>query len=85
MGKSIQFIWVNVTCSSTVFQILEEENKSLTTKVQELQNLLQNHQTSQDKETQEVLQLHSHLGSKITELYEFHEQIVSTLRKESNS
>ena len=68
-----------------MLQILEEENKSLTTKVQELQNLLQNHRTSQDKETQEVLQLHSHLGSKITELYEFHEQIVSTLRKESNS
>lgn len=64
---------------------LEEENKSLTTKVHELQNLLQNYRTSQDKETEEMLQLHSHLGSKITELYEFHEQIVATLRKESNS
>lgn len=68
-----------------VFQGLEEENKSLSIKVQELQTLLQNYRTSQDKETQEMLQLHGHLGNKITELYEFHEQIVATLRKESNS
>lgn len=64
---------------------LEEENKSLSAKVQDLQHLLQNYRTSQDNETDEMLRLHDHLGSKITELYEFHEQIVATLRKESNS
>ena len=76
---------VPVMCHIFVLQNLEEENKTLTSKVEELQNLLQNQRTSQDRETQEMLQLHNQLGSKITDLYEFHEQIVSTLRKESNS
>lgn len=57
----------------------------MSAKVQDLQHLLQNYRTSQDNETDEMLRLHDHLGSKITELYEFHEQIVATLRKESNS
>ena len=64
---------------------MEEENRSLHQKVHELQQLLQDYRTSQENERDEVIQLQDHLGSKITELYEFHEQILATLKKESNS
>lgn len=67
------------------FQALEEENRTLQKKVYDLQQLLTNHQSSQDRERDEVLQLQNSLGSKITELYEFHEQILATLQKESTS
>lgn len=66
-------------------QVLEEENRNVHQKVHELQQLLQDYRTSQDNDKDEVLQLQDHLGSKITELYEFHEQILATIRKESNS
>lgn len=68
-----------------VFQAMEEENRNLHQKVHDLQQLLQDYRTSQDNEKDEVLQLQDQLGSKITELYEFHEQILATIRKESNS
>ncbi|XP_060603441.1 uncharacterized protein LOC132756393 isoform X3 [Ruditapes philippinarum] len=64
---------------------MEEENRSLHQKVHDLQQLLQDYRTSQENEKDEVIQLQDHLGSKITELYEFHEQILATLKKESNS
>ena len=64
---------------------MEEENRSLQQQVHELQHMLQEHRGNQDNEKEELLQLQDHLGSKITELYEFHEQIIATIRKESNS
>lgn len=68
-----------------MLQALEEENRSLHQKVHEMQQLLQDYRTGQENEKDEIIQLQDHLGSKITELYEFHEQILATLRKESNS
>lgn len=67
------------------FQALEEENRNLQKKVYDLQQLLKDYQSTNDSEKEEVLKLQDNLGSKITELYEFHEQILATLRKESNS
>ncbi|XP_052793583.1 uncharacterized protein LOC128227263 isoform X2 [Mya arenaria] len=70
---------------SKLIKALEEENRSLHQKVHDLQQLLQDYKTSQESEKDELVQMQDHLGSKITELYEFHEQIVATLRKESES
>ena len=67
------------------FQGLEEENRQLQQKVHDLQQLLQDHKQSQESDKDEVLNLQDTLGSKITELYEFHEQIMATIRKESSS
>ncbi|XP_052282925.1 homer protein homolog 2-like isoform X1 [Dreissena polymorpha] len=70
---------------SRLIKGLEEENRSLHQKVHDLQQLLQDYRSSQDQEKAEVVQMQDQLGSKLTELYEFHEQIMATLRKESQS
>ncbi|KAL5004223.1 hypothetical protein ScPMuIL_017679 [Solemya velum] len=64
---------------------LQEENNSLSMKVQDFQRLLQDSNMSQDQDKRELLHLQDLLGSKITELYELHEQVVSVIRKESQS
>ena len=66
-------------------QVLEEENHSLSIKVQDLQRLLADCRLVRETENQDILSMQSTLGSKITELYELHEQIVSTVKKESQS
>lgn len=66
-------------------QDLEEENHSLTVKVQDLQRQLQDTRSGRETESREVLTLQENLGSKITEMYELHEQIVAAIRKESHS
>lgn len=66
-------------------QNLEEENHSLSLKVQDLQRLLNNTKVNQDSDTRELLSVQNQLGNKITELYELHEQIVSIVKKESTS
>jgi len=75
----------NTTIHCCSFQSLEEENRTLQKKVYDMQQLLKDYQTNTDSEKDEVIKLQENLGSKITELYEFHEQIIATLRKESNS
>ncbi|PVD20165.1 hypothetical protein C0Q70_20659 [Pomacea canaliculata] len=66
-------------------QNLEEENHNLILKLQDVQRQLQESRSSRDTDSQELLQLQEALGSKITDLYELHEQIIASIRKESNS
>ncbi|KAL8610747.1 hypothetical protein ACOMHN_016730 [Nucella lapillus] len=66
-------------------QDLEEENHGLTLRVQDLQRQLQDTRSGRDTESREVLTLQQNLGSKITEIYEVHEQIIAAIRKESHS
>ncbi|ESO87562.1 hypothetical protein LOTGIDRAFT_235033 [Lottia gigantea] len=66
-------------------QSLEEENLDLSTKVQDLQRLLHESRNSHDQENNDLIKLQNKMGSKVTELYELHEQIISTIKKESNS
>ncbi|KAK3585297.1 hypothetical protein CHS0354_040243 [Potamilus streckersoni] len=70
---------------SEKLKALEEENRGLASKVQEMKQLLQNYKTGQEQENRDLLRMQDQLGSKITELYEIHEQIVSMLCKESSS
>ncbi|XP_061172897.1 homer protein homolog 2-like isoform X2 [Saccostrea echinata] len=64
---------------------LEEENEHLSLKLEDLQRQLTERNMSHDQESSELLRLEDQLGSKVTELYEIHEQIVSLIRKESHS
>ncbi|XP_052698771.1 homer protein homolog 2-like isoform X3 [Crassostrea angulata] len=64
---------------------LEDENDHLKLKVEDLQRQLTERNMSHDQENSELLRLEDQLGSKVTELYEIHEQIISLIRKESNS
>lgn len=57
----------------------------MTLKLQDLQRQLHECKLNRDKDSSEVLSLQDQLGSKVTELYELHEQIISVIRKESNS
>ena len=66
-------------------QDLEEENHSLSIKVQDLQRQLQDTRAGRESESREVLTLQETLGSKITDMYELHEQIIAAIRKESHS
>ena len=66
-------------------QDLEEENHSLLVQVQDLQRHLQDMRAGRETESREVLTLQQALGAKITDMYELHEQIIASLRKESNS
>ncbi|CAL1530926.1 unnamed protein product [Lymnaea stagnalis] len=66
-------------------QSLEEENRTLSLRFQDTQRQLQESRSSRDQETRDLLRLQESLGSKITELYETHETIVATMRRESNS
>ncbi|BFZ02370.1 hypothetical protein BsWGS_05409 [Bradybaena similaris] len=66
-------------------QSLEAENQSLSLKLQDCQRQLQESRAHAQQEHKEILQLQEILGAKITELYETHESIVSTLKHESNS
>ncbi|XP_046341191.1 homer protein homolog 2-like isoform X3 [Haliotis rufescens] len=75
----------NSTALQARIQNLEEENHSLSLKVQDLQRLLNNTKVNQDTDTRELLSVQNQLGNKITELYELHEQIVSIVKKESTS
>ena len=81
-----------VKCCTFIFtafhpslQDLEEENHSLSVKVQDLQRQLQDTHAGRESESREVLTLQEALGSKITDLYELHEQIIASIRKESHS
>ncbi|XP_011419450.3 homer protein homolog 2 isoform X3 [Magallana gigas] len=64
---------------------LEDENDHLKLKVEDLQRQLTERNMSHDQENSELLRLEDQLGSKVTELYEIHEQIISLIRKESHS
>ncbi|KAK3098752.1 hypothetical protein FSP39_022727 [Pinctada imbricata] len=64
---------------------LEEENRHLELKVEDFQRQLTECRMMQDQDNSELLRLQDSLGNKVTELYEIHEQIVATIRKESNS
>ncbi|XP_046551532.1 homer protein homolog 2-like isoform X2 [Haliotis rubra] len=75
----------NSTTLQAPIQSLEEENHSLSLKVQDLQRLLNNSKVTQDADSRELLSVQTQLGNKITELYELHEQIVSIVKKESTS
>lgn len=66
-------------------QKLEDENDHLKLKVEDLQRQLTERNMSHDQENSELLRLEDQLGSKVTELYEIHEQIISLIRKESHS
>jgi len=74
-------VWPRAVCP----QALEEENRALHQKVHSLQQLLQDSRTVHDADRDELTNMQEQLGSKITELYEFHEQMLANLRKESNS
>jgi hypothetical protein len=58
---------------------------ALRSKLQDLQRQLHECKLNRDKDSSEVLSLQDQLGNKVTELYELHEQIISVIRKESNS
>ncbi|XP_050403606.1 homer protein homolog 2 [Patella vulgata] len=73
------------TALQSRIQTLEEENHDLSVKVEDLQRLLGESRVSQDRENSDLIKLQEQLGHKVTELYELHEQIVSTIKKESNS
>ncbi|XP_067667178.1 homer protein homolog 2-like isoform X2 [Haliotis asinina] len=75
----------NSTTLQARIQSLEEENHSLSLRVQDLQRLLNNSKVTQDADSRELLSVQTQLGNKITELYELHEQIVSIVKKESTS
>uniref|UniRef100_A0A8W8HWS9 WH1 domain-containing protein n=1 Tax=Magallana gigas TaxID=29159 RepID=A0A8W8HWS9_MAGGI len=64
---------------------LEDENDHLKLKIEDLQRQLTERNMSHDQENSELLRLEDQLGSKVTELYEIHEQIISLIRKESHS
>ncbi|XP_070206495.1 homer protein homolog 2-like [Littorina saxatilis] len=66
-------------------QDLEEENHCMSVKVQDLQRQLQDSRAGRESESREILSLQETLGSKITEMYDLHEQIISSIRKESHS
>ncbi|KAI8788997.1 homer protein 2 [Biomphalaria glabrata] len=66
-------------------QSLEEENHSLSLRLQDAHRQLQESRSSKDQESRELLRLQEILGSKISELYETHETIIATIRRESNS
>lgn len=66
-------------------QKLEDENDHLKLKIEDLQRQLTERNMSHDQENSELLRLEDQLGSKVTELYEIHEQIISLIRKESHS
>ena len=53
--------------------------------MQDFQRQLHECKSSRDKDSSEVLVLQELLGNKVTELYELHEQIISVIKKESNS
>nr|KAG5703728.1 hypothetical protein BaRGS_023017 [Batillaria attramentaria] len=64
---------------------LEEENHSLSLKIQDVQRQLQEARSGRETESREILTLQEALGAKITDMYELHEQIVAAIRKESHS
>lgn len=66
-------------------QELEEENHSLTLKLQDFQRQLQDSRAAREADSREILSLQQAVGTKITDLYELHEQIISAIRKESHS
>lgn len=66
-------------------QNLEEENHSLSIRIQDVQRQLQEAGSGRDSESREILALQEALGAKITDMYEIHEQIISAIRKESHS
>ncbi|KAH9524720.1 Homer protein 2 [Bulinus truncatus] len=66
-------------------QSLEEENHSLSLRLQDAHRQLQESRSTKDQETSELLRLQEVLGSKITELYETHETIIATIKRESHS
>lgn len=75
----------NIYSISLFCQKLEDENDHLKLKVEDLQRQLTERNMSHDQENSELLRLEDQLGSKVTELYEIHEQIISLIRKESHS
>ena len=68
-----------------MFQTLEDENSSFALKVEDLQRQLQECRMNRDQDSGDLLRLQDQLGAKVTDLYEIHEQIVSIIRKESQS
>ncbi|XP_069138054.1 homer protein homolog 2-like isoform X2 [Argopecten irradians] len=79
---------VKETASSSLhgrIQTLEDENQSLALKVEDYHRQLQECRMSHDQDSNDLLNLQDQLGSKVTEMYEIHEQIISLIRKESNS
>ncbi|KAK7492602.1 hypothetical protein BaRGS_00016081 [Batillaria attramentaria] len=74
-----------MTGLQTRIQNLEEENHSLSLKIQDVQRQLQEARSGRETESREILTLQEALGAKITDMYELHEQIVAAIRKESHS
>lgn len=88
MSKRLEETSLRETQVSTLqmrIQDIEEENHSLSLKVQDLQRQLQDARSGCEADTKEILTLQQALGTKITDMYELHEQIISAIRKESQS
>lgn len=66
-------------------QLLEEENHSLSLRLQDCQRQLQEARTSRDQEHRELFRLEEALGSRIMELHKTHETILATLKQDLNS
>ncbi|XP_048738280.2 homer protein homolog 2-like isoform X8 [Ostrea edulis] len=88
LGLRLNELSARETQSSTLqnrCKKLDEENEHLKLKMEDLQRQLTERNMSHDQESSELLRLEDQLGSKVTELYEIHEQIISLIRKESHS
>ncbi|BFY97573.1 hypothetical protein BsWGS_00613 [Bradybaena similaris] len=66
-------------------QLLEEENHSLSVRLQDYQRQLQDTRTSKEQESRELIRLEETLGSRINELYETHKTIVAKLKQDFKS
>ncbi|XP_059161709.1 homer protein homolog 2-like isoform X2 [Physella acuta] len=66
-------------------QTLEEENHSLSLRLQDSQRQLQECRSSKEQDSRELVRLQEILGAKLSELYDTHETILSVIRRESNS
>ncbi|XP_005090173.2 homer protein homolog 2 [Aplysia californica] len=88
LNSQLQEVTARDTQNSTLqarIQALEEENHSLNLRLQDSQRQLQDGRSSRDQEHRELLSLQEALGGRIRDLYEAHETVVATLKKESNS
>lgn len=66
-------------------QTLEEENHTLALRAEDLHRQVEESHMSHDQDSNDLLHLQDQLGTKVTEMYEIHEQIISLIRKESQS
>lgn len=64
---------------------MDKENQNLNVRVKELERQLAETKSQKQKETQNLVHLHTQLGNKMADMKTLHEQIISSLKEDTKS